>query len=511
MFKLAELFVDITARDAVMRKQVGSLKGELSAMGVAIGTAAGALAAGVIASATSALTGFFARGIAGATNLAETLSKVGTVFGDSASVVTGQADAMARAFGLPKQAILDASASIGLVGKAAGQSQAEAAAMSATMAKLAADASSFYNVPLDQALEKIRSGLVGESEPLRAFGVLLSEDAVVNEALALGLAKSKKEIDEQAKVAARASLIQKGLADATGDLERTSGSTANQWRKLTGSLENMAVEIGTALAPAINALIGLATEMAGAIGGAIESSKGAFETFAAGVVEWANTIGVAWRNLPDLWEIVQIRFREMFTNMIAALATLPENAQIVGTWFANNWVNLLRDAFNAATSILTNFGDNIYRLGQAIAEWMANPTKGFHVDFKPLLDGFQATTEKLPELARPAWVSLQAEMDAVGDRIAARESKRASDLADRARAAAAPAKAAAQAAAKKTAEFKSESLSGSEFALKLRASIYEQGDQGVAKKQLEEQQKTRIAAEKTAELIGGGALVARLG
>ena len=96
----------------------------------------------------------------------------------------------------------------------------------------------------------------------------------------------------------------------------------------------------------------------------------------------------------------------------------PRERQIVGTWFANNWVNLLRDAFNAATTILTNFGDNIYRLGEAIKKWMENPTKGFQVDFKPLLDGFQATTEKLPELAKPAWVSLQAEMDAVSDRMA---------------------------------------------------------------------------------------------
>jgi hypothetical protein len=60
------------------------------------------------------------------------------------------------------------------------------------MAKLAADSMSFFDKDFDVALDKIRAGLSGESEPLRAFGVLLSEDAVKAEALALKLAKSSK-------------------------------------------------------------------------------------------------------------------------------------------------------------------------------------------------------------------------------------------------------------------------------------------------------------------------------
>ena len=274
MFKLASLFVEITAQDEALQAQIGGIQRQLSAVGVAIGTAVGNLGAGAIASAASALTGFFTRGIVGASDLAETVSKVQAVFGQSADVVTGQAERMAKAYGLPKQAVLDASASIGLVAKSAGQSQAAAADLSAKMAKLAADASSFYNVPLDEALGKIRSGLVGEAEPLRAFGVLLSEEAVASEAVALGLAKSAQEVDNQAKVMARASLITNGLADASGDLERTQDSTANQWRKLTGSIENFAVAIGERLAPATNQVVGLFNDLAKAITGASESSGG---------------------------------------------------------------------------------------------------------------------------------------------------------------------------------------------------------------------------------------------
>jgi hypothetical protein len=87
------------------------------------------------------------------------------------------------------------------------------------MAMLAADASSFYNVPLDVALEKIRSGLSGEAEPLRAFGVFLSDAAMKAKAAQMGLAGLNGELTEGQKITVRAALIQEQLGTANGDLE----------------------------------------------------------------------------------------------------------------------------------------------------------------------------------------------------------------------------------------------------------------------------------------------------
>lgn len=206
---------------------------------------------------------FFGNAVKSASSLAETVDKVGIVFGPAAAQVEAQAKSMADSFGLPKKEMLDAAASIGLIGKAAGQSQSEAGAMANRMARLAADASSFYEVPLDVALDKIKSALVGESEPIRSFGVLLNEAAVANEAMALGLSKSGKNLDEQTKVLARASLIQKGLADATGNLEQTQNSAANQFKRVGGTIQNLTAEIGTALLPTVQ-------ELMPAISGAVE-------------------------------------------------------------------------------------------------------------------------------------------------------------------------------------------------------------------------------------------------
>ncbi|MDG6746336.1 SDR family NAD(P)-dependent oxidoreductase, partial [Staphylococcus aureus] len=68
----------------------------------------------------------------------------------------------------------------------------------------------------DEAIGKIRSGLSGESEPLRDFGVFLTEAAVKAKALELGMIKVGEELTEQGKIMARAILIQEGLADANG-------------------------------------------------------------------------------------------------------------------------------------------------------------------------------------------------------------------------------------------------------------------------------------------------------
>ena len=152
-------------------------------IGSKMGTVGKVLGAAFVAAGTAAV-GFGIKAVGAASDLQEQISKVGVVFGQSSGIVTGFANQMAKDFGLPKTAMLEAASSIGLVGKASGLAQADAANLGTGFAKLAADASSFYNVPLEEALAAIQSGLVGEAEPLRRYGVLLSEAAVQQEAVA---------------------------------------------------------------------------------------------------------------------------------------------------------------------------------------------------------------------------------------------------------------------------------------------------------------------------------------
>lgn len=249
---------------------------------------------------------FGAKAIMAASDLNETLSKTQVVFGEATKQVTGFADEMADKFGLPKRAILDAAGSFGLIAKASGLAQAPAAKMSTELAKLAADASSFYNVPLEEALLAIQSGLVGEAEPMRRFGVLLNEAAVKTEALTLGLVKQGEELTEGHKAQARASLIMKGMKDASGDLERTQGSFSNRLREVRGRVENFAAAIGTKLLPFVLKGMDLFQKFADAVGylgGIFANAFKAGDTFgltgADGVEGKVAVVGAAVRDVAD--------------------------------------------------------------------------------------------------------------------------------------------------------------------------------------------------------------------
>lgn len=241
MGKLAECYVEIGSKTAGFdsglartEKGLNEFVSRANSMLATIGVGVGA----------AGLARMFADAAAKAGDMAETMSKVDAVFGKSKDSVLDMAEGMADRFGAVKQTTLDAASMFGLIAQGAGMSEKEAASLSVRLTRLADDASSFYNTSLDVALEKIRAGLVGESEPLRAFGVMLSESAVQSKALAMGLASSAKELDDQAKVAARAQLIMEGLSKATGDHERTLGSLNNQLKKFRGEWENFKVEVG---------------------------------------------------------------------------------------------------------------------------------------------------------------------------------------------------------------------------------------------------------------------------
>ena len=154
-------------------------------------------------------------------------------------------DSMGRATTEMQQGALK----FGQLFRAAAPTEEAAARMSQRFTELAQDASSFFDTDFDTAMGKIRSGLSGESEPLRDFGIFLNEASVKAKALEMGLVESGQEVNEYGKIMARAALIAEGLADANGDIARTSGSLSNQVRKIKGDLSELATEIGQILEP----------------------------------------------------------------------------------------------------------------------------------------------------------------------------------------------------------------------------------------------------------------------
>ncbi|HMA26086.1 MAG: hypothetical protein ACM33U_09080 [Solirubrobacterales bacterium] len=218
----------------------------------------------------------------------ETVSKTGVVFGPAAKSIEAFGTGAAKDLGISKQAALDATAMYGTFGKAAGLTGKALKDFSIPLTQAAADLASFHNVPVDQALEDIRSGLAGETEPLRKYGILLNDAALREQALRMGLTKSTKDtLPANVKMLAAQKLILDKLGPAQGDFARTSSSAANQARIQAAESANLQAKLGSGLLPAYQMLQGILLRVTGFMSqhtGAMKIAVGIVAALAGGVL-----------------------------------------------------------------------------------------------------------------------------------------------------------------------------------------------------------------------------------
>ncbi len=229
--------------------------------GVAMG--AGIAVANFAVQAGQALIQFGADSVAGASDLNETLSKTNVLFGDSAGAVTAFAATAATQFGQSQQQALDAAATFATFGSAAGLAGDDLVEFSTGFVGLSSDLASFNNTTPEQAIEAIGAALRGESEPLRAYGVLLDDASMRQKALEMGIISTTKDaLTPQQKVLAAQALIYEQTSAAQGDFARTSDGLANQQRILDAQMANLQATIGQALLPVVLTFTRAANDLA---------------------------------------------------------------------------------------------------------------------------------------------------------------------------------------------------------------------------------------------------------
>lgn len=163
---------------------------------------------------------------------------------------------------------------VGLFGSMARQfnfTESQAYDMSAQLTQLAGDVASFYDISQDLAYIKLKSVFSGETETLKDIGVVMTQNALDEYALANGYGKTTSAMTEQEKVALRLAFVQKQLAAASGDFIRTSDSWTNQVRVMQLQLQSLKATIGqglinifTPVLKVINILLGKLATLANA-------------------------------------------------------------------------------------------------------------------------------------------------------------------------------------------------------------------------------------------------------
>lgn len=165
------------------------------------------------------------------------MSKQVDAFAQSAAASFGLSETMAKRF----------TGTFGAMAKAFGFSEKQAYEMSTALTGLAGDVASFYNITQDEAYTKLKSVFTGETESLKDLGVVMTQAALDQYALANGFGKTTAKMTEAEKVALRYKFVQEQLTSASGDFIRTSDSWANQVRILQLQFDSFKASIGQGL------------------------------------------------------------------------------------------------------------------------------------------------------------------------------------------------------------------------------------------------------------------------
>lgn len=202
-------------------------------------------------------------------DITEVQNVVDVAFGSMSGMVDKFAESATENFGLSEIAAKQYSGTMMAMLKSSGVMKESAAEMSTTLAGLAGDIASFYNIDTESAFAKIRSGIAGEIEPLRQLGISMTVANLEAYALSQGITKSYQAMTQAEQVMLRYNYLMWASADAQGDFSRTSGNYANQIRLLTMNFQQLSSVLGQGLIAAIlpgiqalNALMGKLIQVA---------------------------------------------------------------------------------------------------------------------------------------------------------------------------------------------------------------------------------------------------------
>ncbi len=190
-----------------------------------------------------------------ASDLQEVQNVVDTTFGSNSNKIETWAKDAGTQFGLTETQAKKFTSTMGAMLKSSGLAGDEIVSMSTDLAGLAADMASFYNLDFEEAFSKIRSGISGQTMPLKELGIDLSVDTLNAYALAQGLQKTFSQMSQSEQTVLRYQYLMQATADAQGDFARTSTGYANSLRQLETNLTTLKTNLGNVLLDIVNPLI----------------------------------------------------------------------------------------------------------------------------------------------------------------------------------------------------------------------------------------------------------------
>lgn len=208
-------------------------------------------------------------GIDYASDLAEVQNVVDVTFGSATEAINSWSKECLAAYGMNEVSAKRYAGTLGAMLKSSGLAGDAIVDMSKDMVGLAGDMASFYNLDLETAFEKIRSGISGETEPLKQLGINMSVANLEAYALSQGITTAYNEMSQAEQVMLRYNYLMSTTADAQGDFARTQDSYANQtrllsesWLEFTGIMAEQRLPVLTTIVSWLNNIVAFLTENA---------------------------------------------------------------------------------------------------------------------------------------------------------------------------------------------------------------------------------------------------------
>jgi hypothetical protein len=204
---------------------------------------------------TAPLVGFGAVAAKFAADAAEVDSKLEAVFGDRTESIKARLDELRENIPATSAQLRGMAAEIQDLLVPLGIAPDEAQRMTEKVIELAGDLASFNNIPMQEALERIRSGLVGQYEPLLKFGVALNATEIKARALEQGIGDGTRQLTAQERALVVFNEILAKTTAAHGDAARTKESDANQTKFLFSETKELATIIGGQILPVLTPMV----------------------------------------------------------------------------------------------------------------------------------------------------------------------------------------------------------------------------------------------------------------
>ncbi len=233
------------------KKRTEGFEGDLKRLGESLSSAGKDLTLKVTAPLALAGAGM----VKLASDAEETQAKFEQVFGDMSDDMNEWVDEYARAQGRARTDLQEMTATMMSIVKAMGLAGEEGAELSTTITQLSVDMGAFHNVADEEAFTALQAAIIGSYMPMRRFGVVLSEAAVEQELLNMGIEGGTEAATDAEKAQARLNIIMRATTDVQGAAAREADGLANQTKALTADLKELGEEFGQILMPMAQDLI----------------------------------------------------------------------------------------------------------------------------------------------------------------------------------------------------------------------------------------------------------------